>query len=951
MARTEPATSESSSGCPLTDDIVGFVAGQLLAAKRLVIANHLDICADCRRLVSALAATAFTPPGSGAEWRAGQMLGRFQLTRQLGHGSMGEVWAAHDHELDREVALKLLRRRSGRLGVEATARLRREAQAMARLNHPNVVAVYELGADDQGRVFCAMELVDGMTLRCWLETPRSWRDVLDVACAVARALAAAHAVGLIHRDIKPENVLIAADGRTLVSDFGLAKLADLEADADEPDQGEPTRDGATVATVGSLTATGAVVGTPRYMAPEQLAGKAADAGSDQFSYCVTMFEALFGARPFTGETLDELAQDIQRGPRRAQRVGRVPNGVARCLARGLSADPAARWPSMTALVGALERAARRPRQRGLAVLLIGVAAVAVAVALVGARRVDPFDAARLAAEQRIARAWNPVRAAVLQARFLATGTPLAAERMAATNRLLDAYRADWTAQRLDAWSATHVRREQTPEILERRIACFDQLADAMDGLVGLFMNPTAHDVEDGPQSVYRLERVSTCGNLDRLGERPTAPGTPEGILAARQLAELQTLLTAGRYAEALQRAGALVEPALRLDDAELRARARFALGRAQQAGGKFVEAEATMQAALQDAAAVRDHHLVAECSLVRWYVTGFELQHLDVADALGPMVRAAVAQAGNDPAQLADLAKKRGLIHVARGNREAASVDFAEARDRHIAVFGADHPLVATDESNLGAMLRELYRDDDAAAHLQRAIIIIQGTLGDHHPVIAQAEHNLASIAEDRQDWSEAERHARAAVAMNVAVRGATHPDVARNRIQLATMLRHERRFADARVELELARAIVERAFPATHARVVIFDINFAMLADDEGYWDEAIRIARRVVDQSRQARVPEDLLAWVISELAGMIAHRAPAEALPLYDEALHVHVALPGHSVRDGVELLQQFASAALRARRPAAALAWFDRLPEAAARLAEVRRQLESPSSGSR
>jgi serine/threonine protein kinase len=309
-----------ASLCLPDDNIVAFVAGALAAADHRAAADHLDRCALCRRLVSEAAAVESDPAddaGDG-EVRAGERIDRFVLTRRLGHGAMGEVWAARDQELEREVALKLLRLRGEVLGTEASARLRREAQAMARLNHPNVVAIYELGAD-RGRVFCAMELVDGTTLRRWLAAPRSWREVVRVAAAAGRGIAAAHAVGLVHRDIKPENVLIAADGSALISDFGLAKLADLGLDAYERVRGDTA--------AGEMTATGAMVGTPVYMAPEQLAGAPADARSDQFAYCVTVYEALFGHRPFAGDSVAALAEAIARGvPRRR---GAVPEGVAR----------------------------------------------------------------------------------------------------------------------------------------------------------------------------------------------------------------------------------------------------------------------------------------------------------------------------------------------------------------------------------------------------------------------------------------------------------------------------------------------------------------------------------------------------------------------------------------------------------------------------------------------
>jgi tetratricopeptide (TPR) repeat protein len=876
------------------------------------------------------------------------VLGRFVLTRPLGHGAMGEVWAARDRELDRDVALKFLRLQPGAHRTEATVRLRREAQAMARLHHPNVVAVYELGAVDADRVFCAMELVDGVTLRRWLETPRSWRDVLEVASTVARGIAAAHAVGLIHRDVKPENILIASDGRTLVSDFGLAKLADLgtgSGELAELDGADDAVNAAPISLTGSLTATGAMVGTPFYMAPEQLAGNQANARCDQFSYCVTIYEALFDARPFAGDTVDELAQHIRRGPRKPLRIGGIPKGVVRCLERGLAADPAARWPSMTALVDELERAVRRPRQKRIAMLLTVVVATIVTGAVIAMR--DPFEAARAASEHRIASVWNPMKAVMLHSRFTATAAPLAHEQAMTTIKLLDAYRAAWIAQRLDAWSATHIRRQQMPDILERRLACFDQLADAMDGLVGLFLVPSVHDVQEAPQIVLRLEPVATCSNLDRLPARALVPGKPAAIETERQLRELQTAQIAGRYADVLQRANLLIEGARMRGEPAALARARFYLGWAQAADGHLLEAETTLQSAVQEAAAARDHYLVAECWLRLLEVTGFQLLHLDVAAAIEPAVRAAVAQAGNDVRQLADLAKALGLIAIARSDLVTAHARFVEARDRRIAARGANDPSVANDESNLAAVLTDLGRRDEAIEHFERVISIIHGAFGDYHPVLAQAEHNLATLAGDRHDWTTAERHARAAVAINVLVRGPAHPDVAMNRINLARFLREQKRFADARAELALAHDILAHSLPSNHPNVIEFDIRVAQVAEAEGNWDEAVRITRRVVETERHAGIPRSL-RFAIAELARMVAHTAPRDALPLYEEAARMSAELKGPLVSD-VEFLREFAALALRLHQPAAATKWFDRMPEAAKQLADIRRQLDRSSAG--
>lgn len=905
------------------DSIAAFAVGQLSTAELHVWTVHMDTCARCRRLVSALARVEALP-AHGEALVAGGQLGRFVLSRPLGRGAMGEVWAAHDLELDREVALKVLRLRAGAIGAEGAARLRREAQAMARLHHANVVAIYELGADGD-RGFCAMEFIDGVTLRRWLETARSWREVVEVACAVGRGIAAAHAVGLIHRDVKPENVLIARDGRALISDFGLAKLDDVA--------GEVAATSAAT-TMGALTATGALLGTPRYMAPEQLAGYAADARSDQFSFCVMVYEALYGARPFDGATIDELVRDIQRGPPRRRGV---PRGVARCLARGLAVDPEARWPSMSALGDALVRAVRVRRRWRIAagIAVVGLAMAGVAAAVMP--RVDPGAEA----ERRIAAAWQPARQAQLEARFLAIGGPLAAERAATTTRLLDGYRAAWQAQWLDAWSATHTRGAQSAEVLERRLACLDQLAEAMAGLVDVLLSAEASDVGEAPQSVYRLEPVASC-HLDRVLARSIAPSTPAGAVAEQQLRALEAIHRAGRNKEALQRAAALIEPAIALGDPAAVARARFDLGSVQAASGRFADAEPTLRLALQDAAAARDHYLVAECWLRLLSVVGHGLHRRDDALAIEPAARAAVVQAGSDPRQLADLAKTLGLVAASRGDVATAHAQFVEARARRIAARGALDPGVAADESNLGAALIDLDRSDEAAAHLARAIEILGATLGQHHQAIAGAEHNLATIAADRKDWAAAERHARAAIEANALASGPDHPGTASNRIRLARILVPQRRFAEARAELDRAASSLARSLPPTHPSRLLFDIYRAQLEDAEGHVDAAIRLARGAVAAAHGADVPVTQRMWVMSELAALLVPRAPREALQIYGDALALYT--PSENPRRGdIELLRQYGELALAQHDARAGLAWFDHAPALAARLPELRDRL--------
>jgi Ser/Thr protein kinase RdoA (MazF antagonist) len=277
----------------------------------------------------------------------GERLGRYIVLHTLGAGGMGTVVAAHDPELDRSVAIKLVRDGFWTHATDvARAQLRREAQAMARLTHPNVVAVHDVGCSQDGHLFVAMQLVPGAPLDQWLRRARGWREVLRVMIGAGRGLAAAHAAGLVHRDVKPANILVDGEGTARIADFGLAVPGAAYDDV-------------------------ATCGTPAYMALEQHRGVAADARSDQFSFAVTAWEALHGARPYAGASKAAIADAIEAGriepaPRRG-----VPRSVRAALRRALSAEPRDRFASMDALLDALER---RPRGRAAAIRFTAVVA-------------------------------------------------------------------------------------------------------------------------------------------------------------------------------------------------------------------------------------------------------------------------------------------------------------------------------------------------------------------------------------------------------------------------------------------------------------------------------------------------------------------------------------------------------------------------------------------------
>jgi hypothetical protein len=343
-----------SPACVGEDTLGAFVEGRLLAEDAALVQGHLAECLPCREIA---AAAREMLGGSGDDLRLspGTRVGRYEIVHWLGAGAMGTVYAAHDPDLDRRVALKLLRADVG--SDPLRARLSREAKAMARLSHPNVMTVHDVGAHGS-RFFVAMELVAGGTLRGWLaERPRSWREVVGIFTEAGRGLASAHSAGLVHRDFKPDNVLVGSDGRVRVTDFGLARALRSEG---EPDHGRIGSRGPGVDALGaSITRTGALIGTPAYMAPEQLRGETADARSDLFSFCVALYEALFGERPFDGPNIPALRRATEAGEVRSVPAGsEVPSAVRDVVLTGLRPNPADRPDSMARLLDDLEAGAR-----------------------------------------------------------------------------------------------------------------------------------------------------------------------------------------------------------------------------------------------------------------------------------------------------------------------------------------------------------------------------------------------------------------------------------------------------------------------------------------------------------------------------------------------------------------------------------------------------------------
>lgn len=441
------------SDCPDDAVIAALLGGELSEGERADALRHAADCGDCRELISELATTPLAQPRDAGVKKS---FDRYELLEAVGAGGMGVVYEAHDRELDRRVALKLLREETS-----TSARRRSllvEARAMAKLAHPNVVRVFDVG-EHEGRVFVTMELVEGGTLRGFLDgTPRSFQEVARVFLDAGRGLGAAHDAGLVHRDFKPENVLLRS-GTALVTDFGLAREVDAApATGSGAASDLPSGLHSTVSTRAS-----AVAGTLHYMAPEQLRGEKVDARGDLFSYCVAFWEAIYGERPFSGATPAELLDAMVAGPRPPRAGADVPRSTKAALKRGLAFAAADRHASMEAFFAEAKLASRESASRrlGPAVLVV----VAMVVAVIGVRMTSTSretaapatSIATLAAEPSLTSTSAPRNAGTLSS-TTAQSAPSASVDLGGTRNA----RRSVTARPIEASAVTAAPSASTP---------------------------------------------------------------------------------------------------------------------------------------------------------------------------------------------------------------------------------------------------------------------------------------------------------------------------------------------------------------------------------------------------------------------------------------------------------------------------------------------------------
>jgi tetratricopeptide (TPR) repeat protein len=700
-------------------------------------------------------------------------------------------------------------------------------------------------------VFIAMEFIRGQSLRVWLQEYAragdwvSQRQVLRQFMAAARGLQAAHAAGLVHRDFKPDNVQVGEDGRPRVVDFGLARDS-MRGETSPPDDlhassavERPLHDAR------ALTMRGQIVGTPQYMSPEQIRGENTDHRSDQFSFCVALYDALYGQPPFAGASLDELLRAIQEGAfRELPRGSEVPASVRRALHRGLSAEPADRFPDMDALVEALHE---RPTQRFLRWLMTA----AVAVTLIGG--VLLYIITRESAEsscagvgQTVADIWAPERRADIRDAFRRTGLTYAETSWNATAKQIDAYVPVLQSEVVSACEASHQYGSPVRDFWYPRMSCLADGEQRLEALLAALERADATTVMHAYGAALELPDPESC----------QSPGMPGGDLAPppaekrdavqsirAQLARAHTWVLLGQREEALRIAQSQLEPSRALGYEPVHAEALFQIGRILiQEGTPAVveEGERKLQEAGNLALRARHDLLVAES----WnlLVLSALRHHSDTVAAHERCDRASafIERMDAGPRHEADLQRNLGRLAYREGRFQEAEEHQREALRLLQTSRGPEPLLRALYLHDLGSTLRDLSRYSEAKEVLEEALAL-HADLGATHPYVVDLRIDIAMLHATRGDLATAHRLLDAILHVEAELLGKQHPMIGRAHLEIAEVHRQRRALDLAMIHVMTAADIYEATYGETHDKLADVYARLGPIAYRRGSYEEAL--------------------------------------------------------------------------------------------------------------
>jgi tetratricopeptide (TPR) repeat protein len=779
-----------------------------------------------------------------------ERIGRYQIVKELGAGGMGVVWQAFDPVLRRGVAIKALRDTSTPRLAE---RLRREAQALAQLSHPNVVTVYDVG-EERDELYIVMQLLGGATLADELARPPSLHRVLPLLIQAARGLEAAHAAGIVHRDFKPSNVLVDGDVAR-VGDFGLSWVSPAELPSGA-DGNLPTEN-----------LTRGVLGTPSYMSPEQHLGQPLTAATDQFSFCVTLWEALVGERPFAGTDLAALREAVTRGPL-PEVPSRVPRRLRRVLVRGLARDPGQRYPSMTELLADLAPKRRTAWVAGGA----GVVAAAAVVTVLATHHTDgPCHAIGAQADA----VWTPAKRASVQA---ALG-PLAPSILAAVDDRV----TRWRAERLDACEATHVRHDQPATVLEQRYRCLERQLDELRAGVDLLGKPDpqlkarAHDIVDAVDP-------SDCGR-DRVAKPVAAPRDPRVPALETRAAQAEVARRAGRNDEVIALAKTLSPDVIATGDPTLASHWFQTLGDALAYHGSTTDVKDAYRRAAEAATRAGDDKEAVEAWTDEIIATA-NAEDLAGVDDMLAMARGAAARSGQPGTEI-DLGVAEASIATERGDQKAA----VAACQHVIDVIAKTHATGGRALLGLHCLFDEQNHFNDPAAVDTGKQVVARSIeiYGPDHPETLDAQRVLASALALQGDLAGAKP-------LWDRVLSATEAQFGKDSVAVAYVLRDlavsETPYGrgsppEALAAARRAVAIGERQLPATDPRRADLYETLAYLEASNHHEAEQIAAYQRAIELREHLDDPQPLARTLYNLADTYRTHHKCELALPLFRRA----------------------------------------------------------------
>jgi eukaryotic-like serine/threonine-protein kinase len=877
-------------------------------------------------------------PEPRAPLPVGATLGRYRIHDVLGQGGMGTVYAAHDPVLDRRLALKVMRRHGGHERfAEARDRMLREAQALAHLSHPNVVTLFDVTVLD-GQLVLAMELVEGPTLSGWLdEHPRTPAEILAMFAEAGEGLAAAHDADIIHRDFKPSNVLVDPQGRPRVADFGLARFGPVgPSTTSAHGQAE-----ATISVVdGHMTATGTVMGTLLYMAPEQRMGQALDRRCDVFAFCVALYMALYGQRPFDGQTDVELLRAQVEGEIVAPpRSSGVPRAVFEVLQRGLAKDPDQRYDTMRALLRALSRALARTRRRTTTVLALGGA-----LALGGL-----FFVPGPAAEAPCARdpsalgsAWDAERRNAVASAFAGSTEPYAAATWSRIEPRLDAHAGAWLDQRQAACRTGLGLTERPSEDGEPMVACLERRRQELDALTEVLATASPEVVQHAVAAVSELPASEGCAADTRPSE--DAALEPRVRALESRMAGVEARLSAGSYADALVEAEALVEQAEALGHARSRAESLFLLGTLQGRVGRHDEGVATLESAAHLAASEGHDRLSARVTIELVYLLGQQLKRYEQALEWARHAEAATRRIGDPPelrgrllgvrgntmegmgrypeaeqdyeqslallrqvdpesAQVARALNNLGNVRFREGRVAEAGKTFEQAHRAWERALGPEHPDAVMPLNNLATVKITLNDLEAGRKLLEQVLARWERTLGPEHFRLALPLNNLGVLARDAGDYDAAIAYDRRAMAIRREAFGSDHVEVAQSLGGIGVSMLFLGRCAEAVEYFRQTKEIYERLLGPDHIFLAQVLSNYALCQVELADKEAALPLVERGLAIRTVVHGPESPEVRSSLHPLGVVQMKLgrPEQAIETLERALRIEAG-EGEEIDDG-------------------------------------------------